>query len=224
VVVRSLFGTFLSALNGTALEVTKENIAGLSALCLEFGFNFATPLFRRSRISRLEAEVVKLQSAPEAVQTHLTEIETRQVCWESMTTSVTRLCSEVSLLKASTPGCPRFFARCLGLSGDLRSVQRETALASVAGQPRWFRGSRLSPPLRRPRQHSDWVFDTEGNLFGGFTPVEWESHKWNRKHGKENRFKADAGLRSCVFTPKSLHNIRMRRFALKAEKECSDCV
>jgi hypothetical protein len=40
---------------------------GLSALCVEFGFNFSNPVFRRSRISKFQVEVAKLWSASKAV-------------------------------------------------------------------------------------------------------------------------------------------------------------
>jgi hypothetical protein len=52
------------------------------------------------------------------------------------------------------------------------------------------------------------ILDTEGNVFGGFTPVEWES-VWKNK--------GDNSLKSFVFTLTNPHNIPARRFALKAE-------
>jgi hypothetical protein len=54
------------------------------------------------------------------------------------------------------------------------------------------------------------IFDTTGNIFGGFTPVEWESNSGE---------KADDSQNSFVFTLKNPHNIPARRFALKAEKK-----
>jgi hypothetical protein len=55
------------------------------------------------------------------------------------------------------------------------------------------------------------ILDTKGNIFGGFTPVEWES-------GREH-FKADDSLKSFLFTLKNPYNIQTRRFALKAENK-----
>jgi hypothetical protein len=64
------------------------------------------------------------------------------------------------------------------------------------------------------------ILDTDGNVFGGFTPVEWESRVWNGKGGDENNcLKADASLKSFIFTLKNPHNVPARRFALKAEKK-----
>jgi hypothetical protein len=52
------------------------------------------------------------------------------------------------------------------------------------------------------------ILDTEGNIFGGFTPVEWESGR---------KYKADDSLKSFLFTLKNPHNIPAKRFALKAK-------
>jgi hypothetical protein len=52
------------------------------------------------------------------------------------------------------------------------------------------------------------ILDTKGNIFGGFTPVEWDSN---------SDWKADDSQKSFVFTLKNPHNIPARRFALKAE-------
>jgi hypothetical protein len=55
-----------------------------------------------------------------------------------------------------------------------------------------------------------FIEDTEGNIFGGFTPVEWETRE---------RDKADPSLKSFLFTLKNPHNFPARKFALKAEKQ-----
>jgi hypothetical protein len=64
------------------------------------------------------------------------------------------------------------------------------------------------------------ILDTNGHIFGGFTPVEWESRKWNGMAGDEsNCWKADDSLKSFLFTLKNPHNIPARRFALKAKRK-----
>jgi hypothetical protein len=64
------------------------------------------------------------------------------------------------------------------------------------------------------------ILDTKGNIFGGFTPVEWESREWNNKSGEEdNRWKADDSLKSFLFTLKNPHNIAARRLPLKDERK-----
>jgi hypothetical protein len=63
------------------------------------------------------------------------------------------------------------------------------------------------------------IGDTEGNIFGGFTPVEWESRTRNYKDEDEadDCWKADPSMKSFLFTLKNPHNVPARRFALKAE-------
>jgi uncharacterized small protein (DUF1192 family) len=62
------------------------------------------------------------------------------------------------------------------------------------------------------------ILDTNGNIFGGFTPVEWEARVWNERNGDEsNTFKADHSLKSFLFTLKNPHNLGERKFMLKAE-------
>jgi hypothetical protein len=61
------------------------------------------------------------------------------------------------------------------------------------------------------------IVDTEGNIFGSFTPVEWESGVWNGKVGiEQNCLKAGDSLKSFLFRLKNPHNIQARRIALKA--------
>jgi hypothetical protein len=57
------------------------------------------------------------------------------------------------------------------------------------------------------------IEDTAGNIFGGFTPVEWESR------AKPPFAKGDPSLNSFLFTLKNPHNFPARTFALKAGKK-----
>jgi hypothetical protein len=56
------------------------------------------------------------------------------------------------------------------------------------------------------------ILDMGGNIFGGFTPVKWESPRNGKK-------KADPSLKSFLFTLKNPHNVSAQRFALKVEKK-----
>jgi hypothetical protein len=56
------------------------------------------------------------------------------------------------------------------------------------------------------------ILDTDGNVFGGFTPVEWESRT-------RNCYKGDDSLRSFLFTLRNPHGVPPRKFALKADKK-----
>jgi hypothetical protein len=63
------------------------------------------------------------------------------------------------------------------------------------------------------------ILDMNGNIFGGFTPVEWESSRKHWLRDDEDFFKTDPSLKSFLFTLKNPHNIPARRFALKAEQK-----
>jgi hypothetical protein len=54
------------------------------------------------------------------------------------------------------------------------------------------------------------ILDVDGNIFGGFTPVEWDS---------KSSSKADESLKSFLFTLKNPQNIPPRKFPLKEEKK-----
>jgi hypothetical protein len=66
------------------------------------------------------------------------------------------------------------------------------------------------------------IQDTDGNIFGGFTPLKWESFS-------TGHWKADPSLKSFLFTLKNPHNLPPRKFALKADRkdkaiQCCDCI
>jgi hypothetical protein len=61
------------------------------------------------------------------------------------------------------------------------------------------------------------ILDTEGNIFGGFTPVEWESRRPISESDWSNCNLADPSLKSFLFTLTNPHKIPSRRFALMAE-------
>jgi hypothetical protein len=64
------------------------------------------------------------------------------------------------------------------------------------------------------------ILDTNGNIFGGFTPVKWESPRWNgKKWAEDNRWRGDSSQKSFLFTLKNPHNIPARRFVLKETKK-----
>jgi hypothetical protein len=59
------------------------------------------------------------------------------------------------------------------------------------------------------------ISDTDGNVFGGFTPVKWESRVY--KLGRGNPYKGDDSLRSFLFTLRNPRGVPPRKFALTAE-------
>jgi hypothetical protein len=64
------------------------------------------------------------------------------------------------------------------------------------------------------------IHDTDGNIFGGYTPLEWESREWNGNRDETNScLKCDNRLKSFIFTLKNPHNIPAKRFALKEDRK-----
>jgi hypothetical protein len=64
------------------------------------------------------------------------------------------------------------------------------------------------------------IEDTNGNIFGGFTPTKWELVLWNGKFYEEsNSWKADRTGKSFLFTLKNPHNVGPRRFGLKSDRK-----
>jgi hypothetical protein len=64
------------------------------------------------------------------------------------------------------------------------------------------------------------ILDRNGNIFGGFTPVAWESRIWNGQYGKNNNcWKEDPRSISFLFTMQNPMGFPPRRFALRPEKK-----
>jgi hypothetical protein len=62
------------------------------------------------------------------------------------------------------------------------------------------------------------ILDTDSNVFGGFTPVEWESRVWNRMRGEMNNCKkADDSRRSFLFTLSNPYGVPPRKFTLRGK-------
>jgi hypothetical protein len=59
------------------------------------------------------------------------------------------------------------------------------------------------------------ILDTKGNIFGGLTPVEWES--WMTTGNGSNCWKADDNLKSFAYTLKNSHDVPGRGFSFKAD-------
>jgi hypothetical protein len=62
------------------------------------------------------------------------------------------------------------------------------------------------------------ILDTDGNVFGGFTPLQWESREYDDRYWM-NCWKCDDSLKSFLFALKNPHNIPARKFALDAERK-----
>jgi hypothetical protein len=179
-----IFQTFLSAVKGQSIEVTPANFAGLSALCGEFGFQLSSPSYR---LCTLEAE---LQSQRADIGRLAGEVA-------ALRGTAAQLSAEVAELRGWTAAAPES----LILSG-LHAQRTDSLIVSdFPGIFAEFRGKQFKLLWRGSRDgfgasqfhgrcdaHSNTltvILDTEGNIFGGFTPLEWESRVWNGKRGRK---------------------------------------
>jgi hypothetical protein len=190
-----------------------------------------TPTYRLARLedrfSRLEAEVAALRltaetqtaSALTQLQNDITLLKGKtdllQTSQESTATAqnittatLTQLQSDVCVLKGWT-GPPIPPGSRGAIFSDFPAIFSE------------FRGKRFSLLWRGRRDgfgagefhsrcdgHANTltvILDTNGNIFGGFTPVAWDSESYS---------KADPSLKSFLFTLKNPQNVPPRRFAL----------
>jgi hypothetical protein len=164
---------------------------------------------------RLTGEVSTLRSVAAEMRTLSDEVSglkeqiaavLREGVAEQLSTKFDELRKDVSALKAHIAGLDS------RIISDIPAIFEGFRKFSLL-----WRGSRDGFKARefhrRCDGHADTltvILDTNGNIFGGFTPVKWES-----EHG----LKADRSQKSFLFTLKNPDNIPARRFALKAEKK-----
>jgi hypothetical protein len=201
-----LLKQFLSALKGESIEVTKSNLSGFSSLCSEFGFELKSPSYR---LTQVEVSIEELKNEMKQLSNQMTEIQGLPSLTTQLSESFTQLQADVSMLKKWTR-VPE--SEIVSDFSDLFSEFRGKHFEIL------WRGSsdgfKVKEFHRRCDGHKNTVtviLDTEGNIFGGFTPVEWESG--------EPHYKADNTQKSFLFTVKNPHNIPRRRFMLKEDKK-----
>jgi hypothetical protein len=210
-----IFRTFLSALNGDAIEVTKENFASLSELCKEFGFELRTPSYR---ISRLEFVVDQLRDDVGRLVGEVTSLRGTERVAAQLLDTASQLQSEISRLKEIVTPIGRLNSEIIS---DFPEIFAEFQGKQISLLWRSSRDSFKARDFhRRCDGHANiltMILDTKGNIFGGFTPVKWESLIW--RGDIEDSAKGDDSLKSFVFTLKNPHNLPARKFALKDEKK-----
>jgi hypothetical protein len=208
---------FVSAVLGEAIEVSNENVEGLSALCREFqcgsllqrleAFTI-TPMYR---IARLEQRFSKLEKDVQTVQNDVKTLTGRVDATTSTSGDVIGTLAQIRravyTLKEYTGALPSLIV------SDFPVIFAEFFGKRFALLWRGSRdGFRVRDFHRRCDGHANTltvILDTDGNIFGGFTPVEWDSR---------SRTKADQNAKSFLFTLKNPHNVPARRFPLYARE------
>jgi hypothetical protein len=206
-----------SAVEGEVIEATNGNvyIHRLSAVCDESGFESLSqrlrafkdsPAHQRVRVDALEERVLRLEADVQALQR------------SHQTAAQAGLESDVRTLKSRVGPWDSVIV------GHFPPIFTEFQWKRFS---LLWRGCRDGFGARGFHSCCDGhantltvILDTDGNIFGGFTQVEWESRVWNGKFGNENnRWNADASLKSFLFTLKNPRNVPARRFALRAKQK-----
>jgi hypothetical protein len=167
---------------------------------------------------RLVGEVSALRSASAGIQTLSEEVLALKAQIAAISSAVS---SSQNLPPPPSPPVPLFDSRIISDFPEIFAEFRKKQFSLL------WRGSRDGFKAKEFHSRCDGhsniltvILDTEGNIFGGFTPLEWESREWNGQHGKENNtLKTDDSLRSFLFTLKNPRNIPAKRFALREEKK-----
>jgi hypothetical protein len=240
-VTTDILQLFVSAVQGEVIELTNENIEGLSSLCDEFQFKSLsqrvaafknTPAYRvaqlEERFAQLEVEVSALRLAAE------TNLKNLKDCTDPLQSDVALLQGSTDSLQSSQQSAA------MAQNGVIETLERLRLTVGILKD--WvgpwdsviisdfpaifadFREKRFSLLWRGSRDgfgvgdfhsrcdgHANTltvILDTNGNIFGGFTPVEWASC---------GGYRDDPSLKSFVFTLKNPHNVPARRFGLKTE-------
>jgi hypothetical protein len=172
---------------------------------------------------RLVGEVSALRSASAGIQTLSEEVSALKTeisqkltdpVIEQLSTEFIEFRKEVLILKthiaAIISEVPSVDSRIISEVPEIFAEFREKSFKIL------WRGSRdgfgVKEFHRRCDGHANTltvILDTKGNIFGGFTPVEWDS---------SDEYKGDDSLKSFVFRLKNPYHFPPSRFALKAEK------
>jgi hypothetical protein len=229
-------------LEGNAINITSTNFTELDRLCEEFSFSELSAKlseFRPSIDFKDTKTLQRITSLEETANQHSHFISILQSKVSQLSTDFGRLVMEVSSLRSVASGIQT-------LSDEVSSLQTQkpndpvveqlsTEFSELRKEVLTLK-TKILPILPDPSFDSrilstefhhrcdgqantlTVILDTKGNVFGGFTPVEWESRVYNGKTGKQNNsWKGDESRRSFLFTLKNPHKIGAKKFELKEE-------
>jgi uncharacterized coiled-coil protein SlyX len=226
-----VFRQFLAAIEGKGVDVTNENVSGMAQLCNEFGFQSLSSKLSafRNSITYKDSADAEARSRISALEERVSQQERRIAALEADLSRVARVGPELPQMEA---GMTSEFQTLLP-QAQMPAPPPARALDSrvVSDFPPLFgefRAKRFVLLWRGSRDRfgaSDFhgrcdgrantltlILDTNGNIFGGFTPLAWESPpNW--------KYKCDDSLKSFVFTLKNPHNTPARKFALRASQK-----
>jgi hypothetical protein len=206
---------FLRAVQGLDIPITKQNFEPLGALSREFGFHGLDaklsafqnlPEFRnfvddeaRSRISALEEQAVHQADYIAALEDKVRRLEQTVARLEGLALPA----GGIPLDSQICPNLPPIFEEFRGKQFSLLYRASRDGFQAKA-----FHSRCDGRPNTLTLIHSK-----NGNIFGGFTPCEWESPAYGCT------YKYDEAGRSFLFTVKNPHGIAPRKFELRPEQK-----
>jgi hypothetical protein len=198
----------VSALRSVSAGIQTLSKEG-SALQTQIGQKLNGPVVEQlsTDFSELRKEVLIMKSQIAAMSPDLAKLRSAV---ESLSSDLRPLPGGVSALW-KFPTVPRLDSRIISDFPEILAEFRGRTFSLLwRGSRDGFEASQFHSRCDGHPNTLTLILDTERNIFGGFTPVEWESG---------DCWKGDANLRSFVFTLKNPHNIPARRFALKSENK-----
>jgi hypothetical protein len=218
----SALSLFVDALEGRDVSLTSENSLFLYQLSQEIG------------CTSLASRVSSSGEFPQFNTALVDALLSRVSGFETLALERQRRISELE-------GCLERFEksqviRTAGASGRCRTGELDSCIVSNFSDifdrieskrfTLLWRGSRdgyLKADFHRQCDgHANTVVvikDTGDNIFGAFTPVEWEAREWNGVDGEGNNcVKSDPTLQSFLFSLKNPHGTSPKRFALRPER------
>jgi hypothetical protein len=168
---------------------------------------------------RCALEIHEIQASPKACDLELEQ--------SSLKEEVERLSSVVTALFAGVSALEEWCDTPQPISFDSAIISKLPALLAEFGGKRFWllwRGGRDGFDRKEFHRRCDGhantltlIEDTDGNIFGGFTPAKWKSvHGTSPKKTVSDEIYLNS--KSFLFTLKNPHNFPARKFTLKAEK------
>jgi uncharacterized coiled-coil protein SlyX len=236
-VALEVFQLFLESVEGKDIQITKQNASDLSRLCTEFGFESLSRKLSafldspdcgsadaeaKSRIRYLEERDLQQDRRIASLEAIVSQMQTD---FARQTAEVQAALRQLrpSSAPARKPPAPQPAEQPAPDEQPLAAPD-SLIVASLPPLLDEFRGKRFALLWRGSRDGfgaGDFhgrcdgrantltlILDTRGNVFGGFTPLAWQSPP-------SCLWKSDDSLKSFIFTLKNPHNIPARKFALK---------
>jgi hypothetical protein len=189
----------------TAIKGHTDQIGGFGSLLKDLKSQMTE---MSSQLTGMDTQMSKMVPQVSDVHTKVAQVDTTPL--KNLSSAVVRLRADVGTLKDRTSAWDSLIA--IQLPPLFEEFRRKCFNLL-------WRGSRDGFTAREFHRRCDGrantltlILDTDGNVFGGFTPVEWETPASGKSKG-------DDSLQSFLFTLRNPHGDPPRTLALREEKK-----